>query len=91
MLDERKIKLLKDHMLCDETLAQIEDYNPDTKVVTFKDGSEHQLVECWTRVMGYLRTVSDFNTGKQSEFNERKWFSEDKIGGCPCERKEVEP
>jgi hypothetical protein len=28
----------------------------------------------------YLRPVSQFNKGKQSEFNERKWFTEDKAG-----------
>lgn len=26
----------------------------------------------------YLRPVSQFNKGKQSEFNERKWFTEGK-------------
>ena len=89
MLDEQKIKALKDHMICDETLAQIEDYNPETRVVTFKDGSEHQMVECWTRVMGYYRNIDGFNKGKQSEFNERKWFTEAKIeGGCCCGNKQ---
>jgi hypothetical protein len=38
---------------------------------------ERQPVECWTRVMGYFRPVSQFNKGKQSEFNERKWFTEE--------------
>lgn len=80
MLTEEKIAALKNHMICDETLKDIEDYNPETRIVTFKDGSEHQIVECWTRVMGYLRPVDQFNRGKQSEFNERKWFTEDKIG-----------
>ena len=28
--------------------------------------------------MGYLRPVSHFNKGKQSEFNERVWFTEEK-------------
>lgn len=37
---------------------------------------ERQPVECWTRVMGYLRPVSQFNTGKTSEYAERKWFTE---------------
>lgn len=39
---------------------------------------ERQPVECWTRVMGYLRPKSAYNVGKQSEFNERVWFTEDK-------------
>lgn len=29
-------------------------------------------------VMGYFRPMSQFNDGKQSEFNERKWFTEAK-------------
>lgn len=52
MLDETKIKQLKDLNLCDETIEQIEDYDDNKQIVTFKDGSEHQLVECMTRVMG---------------------------------------
>ena len=32
-------------------------------------------------VMGYFRPMSDYNKGKKSEFNERKWFTEEKIGG----------
>lgn len=36
--------------------------------------SERQPVECWTRVMGYFRPISQFNIGKQAEFKERKWF-----------------
>ncbi len=31
--------------------------------------------EVWTRVMGYYRPVSQFNRGKQSEFNERRFFT----------------
>ena len=41
--------------------------------------NNRQRVECWTRVMGYFRPVSYFNTGKQSEFANRKWFKEEKI------------
>ena len=46
-------------------------------MITLKD-CERQVVECWTRVMGYFRPMSQFNDGKQSEFNERKWFTEEK-------------
>ena len=52
MLDERKIKQLKDMNLCDKDIELIEDYDDNKQIVTFKDGSEHQLVECMTRVMG---------------------------------------
>ena len=41
-------------------------------MMTLSD-KERQPVECWTRVMGYFRPVSQFNRGKQSEFKERKW------------------
>ncbi|PIP60379.1 ribonucleoside-triphosphate reductase [Candidatus Uhrbacteria bacterium CG22_combo_CG10-13_8_21_14_all_47_17] len=32
--------------------------------------------EVWTRVMGYHRPVSNFNTGKKSEHYSRKHFQE---------------
>lgn len=32
--------------------------------------------EIWTRVMGYHRSVDQFNIGKKSEFKERKFFKE---------------
>ena len=35
-----------------------------------------QPVECWCRCMGYYAVKSQYNKGKQSEFNERKWFTE---------------
>ena len=37
---------------------------------------ERQRCEVWTRVMGYHRPVSSFNTGKKGEFNERRCFEE---------------
>jgi hypothetical protein len=37
---------------------------------------ERQRCEIWTRVMGYHRPVSSFNTGKKGEFNERVYFEE---------------
>ena len=49
----------------------------DTDKIDLKD-CERQPVECWTRVMGYFRPVSGFNEGKQSEFKERVWFTEEK-------------
>ena len=30
--------------------------------------------EVWSRVVGYLRPVSQFNEGKQAEFSDRKMF-----------------
>lgn len=37
---------------------------------------ERTRCEVWTRVMGYHRPVSAFNRGKQSEHQERTYFSE---------------
>ncbi len=52
--------------------------------------SERQPVECWTRVMGYFRPVSQFNRGKQSEYAERVWFTQEKaIKKDSCSRQVV--
>lgn len=40
---------------------------------------ERTLCEIFTRVMGYFRPVSQYNTGKKQEFKDRRWFSEKKI------------
>lgn len=45
-------------------------------VVKMKDGSEHQLCEVYTRVMGYLRPKSEFNVGKRQEHDDRVLFKE---------------
>lgn len=37
---------------------------------------ERQPCEVWTRVMGYHRPVASFNTGKQGEHQERRFFAE---------------
>ncbi len=39
---------------------------------------ERQPCEIFTRVMGYYRPVSQFNTGKKAEFYSRTFFKEDK-------------
>lgn len=45
------------------------------------DDAERQRCEIWTRVMGYHRPYSSFNTGKKGEFNERNYFTEP----CGCQ------
>ncbi len=57
------------------------------KEILEKNEAQRQPVECWTRVMGYFRPVTQFNRGKQSEFKERVWFTEDKA--CACEMKKA--
>jgi hypothetical protein len=46
--------------------------------IELKD-EERQPCEIWTRVMGYHRPLTSFNHGKQSEFHERKYFTEKRI------------
>jgi anaerobic ribonucleoside-triphosphate reductase len=36
--------------------------------------NDRQKTQVWTRVMGYMRNVSSFNSGKQSEFKERIFY-----------------
>lgn len=45
------------------------------------DDAERQPCEIWTRVMGYHRPVSSFNTGKKGEFHERVTFREQPVQG----------
>jgi anaerobic ribonucleoside-triphosphate reductase len=52
---------------------------PSTAIV-LTDG-ERQPCEVWTRVMGYHRPVSSFNTGKQGEHRERRFFQEAQCAG----------
>ncbi|MCL1800194.1 MAG: anaerobic ribonucleoside-triphosphate reductase, partial [Promicromonosporaceae bacterium] len=46
----------------------------------YLSGEQHTCPTCarpcevWTRVMGYLRPVSSFNTGKQGEYAQRTAF-----------------
>lgn len=40
------------------------------------DAPRRTRCEIWTRVMGYHRPVSSFNTGKQGEFHQRQFFRE---------------
>ena len=41
--------------------------------------AERQRCEVWTRVMGYHRPVASFNTGKQGEHRERRFFREARV------------
>jgi len=44
-------------------------------VIELKD-EERTRCEVWSRVMGYHRPISAYNTGKQQEHRDRKWFTE---------------
>ena len=45
------------------------------QITDLKD-EERTRCEVWTRVMGYHRPVTSFNTGKKSEHRERRHFVE---------------
>ena len=51
-----------------------------TTLAIVLDDAERQPCEIWTRVMGYHRPVSSFNTGKKGEFRERVSFREQPSG-----------
>jgi len=44
------------------------------------ENTQRTRCEIWTRVMGYHRPVSSFNTGKKGEFHERRFFTEPRHG-----------
>lgn len=88
MLTDNDKILLRQQMVPVEDIANIIAYDTKNQEVTFNDGTVRTLCECWTRCMGYYRPASFFNRGKQSEYNERKWFTEmlAKSHMCPCEK-----
>lgn len=47
--------------------------------------------EIYTRVMGYLRPVSNYNIWKKSEFYSRKYFDEKKVDNSEFLRKFLNP
>ncbi len=54
------------------------DYKTGNESEIRLNDDERQECEIWTRVMGYFRSVSEFNIGKKSEYAERQCFSEKK-------------
>jgi len=51
---------------------------------------ERTRCEVWTRVMGYHRPVSAFNSGKRAEHGERCYFTERPTGrGIVREKREA--
>ena len=52
-------------------------------VITFKDGTQQQLCEVWSRVMGYYKPMSEYNVGKRQEHADRTLFKEP--ASCDCE------
>ncbi len=54
-----------------------------------KDWKEISRTPCevYTRVMGYIRPVSNYNQGKKSEFYSRKYFEENLVDNSEFLRK----
>ena len=40
-----------------------------------KCNKKYTLTECYSRVVGYIRPVAQWNDGKQAEFADRKLFN----------------
>lgn len=55
------------------------------------DKTKRTPCEIYTRVMWYLRPVSQYNIGKKSEFFSRRNFSEEKINNSDFIRKYFNP
>ena len=76
MLSEFELAVLKNNQINPEDVEGVS----TSYVVKMKDGSEHQICEVYSRVMGYLRSKSEYNVGKRQEHNDRVLFKEEKCG-----------
>jgi hypothetical protein len=56
----------------------------NTQDIELKD-EERTECEVWTRVMGYLRPVSEYNIGKKSEYCTRTPFVEKNVSASSAE------
>lgn len=80
MLSEFELAVLKNNKINAEDVESVD----SSLVVTLKDGSKHQIVESFSRVMGYLRPMSEYNVGKRQEHADRKLFKEPGEDTCSC-------
>lgn len=80
MLSEFELAVLKNNRIDAEDVESVD----SSLVVTMKDGSKHQIVESFSRVMGYLRPMSEYNVGKRQEHADRKLFTEPGEDTCSC-------
>lgn len=79
MLTDAQIALLNQKMIPQSEIDQMESFDDNTLIATYKDGRQRQVSEgVYTRIMGYFRRLEDANLGKRSEYAERKCFSTDK-------------
>lgn len=80
MLSEFELAVLKNNRIDAEDVESVD----SSLVVTLKDGSKHQIVESFSRVMGYLRPMSEYNIGKRQEHEDRKLFQQPGEDECSC-------
>jgi len=71
--DDYVIVLVPEECDCVEDIKQVIEGCNKKAIIT-----ERTTCEVWSRVMGYYRPVSEWNTGKQQEFYDRKEFNERK-------------
>lgn len=57
-------------------MSEVIDRQAESQTRIVLRDEERQRCEVWTRVMGYHRPYSSFNTGKKGEFRERTYFDE---------------
>lgn len=79
MLSEFAQAVLKNNRIDEDNVVDVD----ANLVVTFKDGSKQQIVESYSRVMGYLRSKSEYNVGKRQEHADRTLFVEP-TEDCSC-------
>ena len=72
MLSEFELAVLKNNRIDPDNVDSVD----TSLVVTFKDAKKQQIVECWSRVMGYYRPQSEYNDGKRQEHADRTLFKE---------------
>lgn len=71
MLSEFELAVLKNNSIDPNTVSSVD----ANYVVTLKDGTKHQIVECYSRVMGYIKPMSEYNVGKRQEHADRQLFT----------------
>lgn len=73
MTEAKRAVLMTHGVTCFEDVF---DFDEAKSLITFSDGSQRQLCEIFTRVMGYHRPTMAFNNGKKQEHKDRKYFRE---------------
>lgn len=70
-------------------MRTIEEINSDiSKVKAELENVKGNETEVYARIVGYYRSVRNWNKGKREEYNHRKMFSAENVriqkGACPC-------